>query len=131
VIPASDIDRLLLSLCGVHWRKVARIIGQAYENLKSRGIAISRGIAKLMDARLAVLVGSGKLEAKGNTRRWCYGEVRLAAGRRTGQFIKPAPPHPSRCWSIQPRSAPAAMTPPWRASSRPPRNRIIVGMALM
>jgi hypothetical protein len=80
VIPASDIDRLLLSLCGVHWRKVARIIGQTCETLEAREIAISGGIAKLMDARLAILVRSGKVEAKGNIRRWDYSEVRLAAG---------------------------------------------------
>ena len=78
MIPASDIDRLLLSSCDARWRKVARIIGQAYENPESRGIAISRGIAKLMDARLAVMVRSGKLEAKGNVERW--GLQRGAAG---------------------------------------------------
>ena len=77
VTPASDIDRLLLSLCGVHWRKVARIIGQTCETLEAREIAISGGIAKLMDARMAVLVRSGKLEAKGNIKRWGYSEVRL------------------------------------------------------
>jgi len=85
VIPASDIDRLLLSLCEVHWRKVARIIGQTYKTLEERGIAISGGIAKLMDARMAVLVRGGKLEAKGNIKRWDYGEVRLAPERRIGR----------------------------------------------
>ena len=87
MIPASDIDRLLLSCCDAHWRKVARIIGQTYGSLEERGIAISGGIAKLMDARMAVLVRSGKLEAKGNIKRWRYGEVRLA---RACQLIKTA-----------------------------------------
>ena len=64
MIPASDIDRLLLSFSDAHWRKVARIIGQTYEALEERGNEIFRGIAKLMDARMAVLVRSGKLEAK-------------------------------------------------------------------
>ena len=77
MIPASDIDRLLLSCCDARWRKVARIIGQTYETLEDREIAISGGIAKLMDARMAVLVRSGKLEAKGNIKRWGYSEVRL------------------------------------------------------
>ena len=90
MIPASDIDRLLLSSCDARWRKVARIIGQAYENPESRGIAISRGIAKLMDARLAVLVRRGKLEAKGNIKRWDYSEVRRAAVCQTGRSLKPA-----------------------------------------
>ena len=90
MIAASDIDRLLLSCCDTHWRKVARIIGQTYEALEARGTAISGGIAKLMDARMAVLVRSGKLEAKGNIKRWGYSEVRMAGGRQTRPFAKPA-----------------------------------------
>ncbi len=89
MIPASDIDRLLLSSCDARWRKVARIIGQTYETLEDRGNEISGGIAKLMDARMAVLVRSGKLEAKGNIKRWGYSEVRLAAARQTGRLLKP------------------------------------------
>jgi hypothetical protein len=92
VIPASDIDRLLLSCCGAHWRKVARIIGQTYEILEDHGNAISSGIAKLMDARMAILVRSGKLEAKGNINRWGYNEVRLAALRQTRRLLKPVLP---------------------------------------
>ena len=81
MIPASDIDRLLLfSCCDARWRKVARIIGQTYETLEGRGIAISAGIAKLMDARMAVLVRNEKLEAKGNIKRWGCSEVRLPGG---------------------------------------------------
>ena len=89
VIPASEIDRLLLSCCDARWRKVARIIGQAYETVERHGIAIFRGIAKLMDARMAVLVRSGKLEAKGNIKRWGYSEVRLPPARQSRQFLKP------------------------------------------
>jgi hypothetical protein len=84
VISAADIDRLLLSFADAHWRKVGRIIGHTYETLEERGSEIFRGIAKLMDARMAVLVRSGKLEAKGNIKRWGYSEVRLAAVHRTG-----------------------------------------------
>ena len=89
MIPASNIDRLLLSCFDARWRKVARIIGQTYEALEARGIAIFRGIAKLMDARMAVLVRSGKLEAKGNIKRWGYSEVRLVPTRQTGRLIEP------------------------------------------
>ena len=85
---ASDIDRLLLSCCDARWRKVARIIGQTYEILEARGIAISGGIAKLMDARMAVMVRSGKLEAKGDIKRWGYSEVRLPAGQKR-RYLKP------------------------------------------
>lgn len=80
MIPASGIDRLLLACCDARWRKVARIIGQTYKTLEAREIAVSRGIAKLMETRMAVLVRSGKLEAKGNVKRWGYSEVRLVAG---------------------------------------------------
>ncbi len=38
---------------------------------------------------MAILVRSGKLEAKGNIKRWRYSEVRLAEARQTGRFIKP------------------------------------------
>ena len=87
MIPASDIDRLLLSCCDARWRKVARIIGQTYEALEARGFEIFHGIAKLMDARMALLVRSGKLEAKGNIKRWGYSEVRLGP-LQTRRFLK-------------------------------------------
>jgi hypothetical protein len=64
VIPASDIDRVLLSFSDARWRKDARIIGQTYEALEARGTEIFRGIAKLMDARMAFLIPSGKSDAK-------------------------------------------------------------------
>ena len=82
MIPASEIDRLLLSFSDTRWLKVARIIGHTYDALEARGTKIFHGIAKLMDARMAVLVRSGKLEAKGNIKRWGYSEVRLPPARR-------------------------------------------------
>jgi hypothetical protein len=88
VIPASDIDRLLLSFSDAHWRKVARIIGQTYKTLEERRNEIFHGIAKLMDARLAVLVRNGKLEAKGYIKRWGYSEVRLPPARQSGRFLR-------------------------------------------
>jgi hypothetical protein len=86
--PASDIDTLLLSRCDAHWRKVAGIIGQTYEALEAREIAISDGIAKLMDARMAVLVRSGKLEGRGNIKRWGYSEVRVADTRQNLRVLR-------------------------------------------
>lgn len=86
--PASDIDRLLLSFCETRWLKVARIIGETYDALEARGFKIFRGIAKLMDARMAILVRSGKVEAKGNIKRWGNSEVRLPPGQ-THRFLKP------------------------------------------
>jgi hypothetical protein len=78
VIPASEIDQLLLSFCNhERWRKVARIIGQAYEVIERREGHLPEGIADEMDARLAILVASGQLESKGNIKRWTHSEVRL------------------------------------------------------
>jgi hypothetical protein len=92
VIAASDIDRMLLSFCDARWRKVARIIGNTYTALEKRDIPISHGIAKLMDARMAVLVRSGKLEAKGNIKRWRYSEARLPASYQNRRALRPVLP---------------------------------------
>jgi Protein of unknown function len=77
MIPAADLDLLLLSFCDRRWLKVARIIGKTFEALESQNVPIS---ADQADARLAVLVESGQLEAKGDIKRWRYSEVRLASG---------------------------------------------------
>jgi Protein of unknown function len=78
VIPASDIDQLLLSFCKhEYWQKVARIIGKAYEVIQQREGQLPKGLAEEMDARLAILVASGQLESKGNIKRWTHSEVRL------------------------------------------------------
>jgi hypothetical protein len=80
MIPAAELDQLLLSFCTERLQKVARIIGETYEVLEARGMMFP-GIADYVDARMAVLVGSGQLEAKGDIKRWRYSEVRLPGGR--------------------------------------------------
>ena len=77
MIPADEIDQLLLSFCAERWLKVARIIGKTMDALDQRGVQIDGSVADQLDARMAVLVGSGQLEAKGNIKRWRYSEVRL------------------------------------------------------
>lgn len=79
MISAGDLDQLLLSFCTGRWQKVARIIGKSYEVLETRNGMFS-GIADHVDARMAALVGSGQLEAKGDIKRWGYSEVRLPGG---------------------------------------------------
>ena len=81
MIPAAELDRLLLSFCATRWLKVARIAADTYRALEDRGIQITVKTANAFDARMAVLVGSGQLEAKGNIKRWAYSEVRLAGER--------------------------------------------------
>lgn len=77
MIPASELDELLLSFCDQHWRKVARIAGQALQALEQRGVELDGSFADQIDARMAALVASGQLEAAGNIKRWRYSEVRL------------------------------------------------------
>ena len=45
--------------------------------LEERGVQFDGTIADQIDARMAVLVGSGQLEAAGNIKRWRHSEVRL------------------------------------------------------
>ena len=71
---------MLLSFCTDCLQKVARIIGKTYEVLEARGMMFP-GIAEEVDARMAILVSSGQLEAKGDIKRWGYSEVRLPDGR--------------------------------------------------
>jgi hypothetical protein len=81
MIPAVDLDQLLLSFCTGRWLKVARIIGETLEALEQRGVQMDGSVADQIDARMAALVGSGRLEAQGNIKRWRYSEVRLPGGR--------------------------------------------------
>ena len=81
MIPASEIDQLLLSFSDTRWLKVARIIGKTMEALEQRGVQMGGSIAEQIDARVAVLVGTRKLEAKGNIQNWRYSEVRLPGER--------------------------------------------------
>jgi len=74
--PAPELDQLILSFCNAHWQKVARIIGDTFKALEHRGISV-KGAAEKVDERMADLVGSGRLEAQGNIKRWRYSEVRL------------------------------------------------------
>jgi hypothetical protein len=81
VIAPSEIDQLLLSFCVGHWRKVARVIGSTMQVLEERGVQIDGTIADQIDARMAVLVNTGQLEAKGDIRKWRFSEVRLPGER--------------------------------------------------
>jgi len=77
MVPMADLDRLLLSFCAERWMKVARIIGDTMQALERRGVQMDGSVADQLDARMAVLVGGGQLQAKGNIKHWRYSEVRL------------------------------------------------------
>lgn len=80
MIPPADLDQLLLSFCTGRWQKVAMIVGKTYEVLEARGDMVT-GIADRVDARMAILVSSGQLEAEGDIARWRHSEVRLPGAR--------------------------------------------------
>ena len=70
----SDIDRTLLPFCREHWLKVARVVIETLEAFEKRRSEI---VSSAIDARMAALVRNGRLEAKGNIRKWRFSEVRL------------------------------------------------------
>lgn len=80
MISAADLDQILLSFCDRRWLKVARIAGKALDAIETRGTELDGTYADQIDARLAALVESKQLEAKGNIKRWRYSEVRLSGG---------------------------------------------------
>jgi len=80
MIAAADLDQLLLSFCDRRWLKVARIAGKTLDAIEKRGTKIDGTLAGQIDARMAALVESRQLEAKGNIKRWRYSEVRLPNG---------------------------------------------------
>jgi hypothetical protein len=89
MIAARELDELILSFCKERWQKVAMVFSKTMQVLEDRGIQISGGVADALDARMEALVKSGRLEAKGNIRRWRYSEVRLpAAAAATRQKLE-------------------------------------------
>ncbi len=64
------LDAIILSSASERWQKVAKIIAVVSDRA---------GDATNLDAiagRIRILVGVGKLEAKGDLSRWRYSEVR-------------------------------------------------------
>lgn len=81
MISASDLDQLLLSFCDWRWLKAARIAGKTLDAIEPRGIKLDGTYAGQTDARMATLVDTGQLEAKGDIKRWGHSEIRLPGGR--------------------------------------------------
>jgi hypothetical protein len=52
VIPASDIDQVILSFCEGRWLKVARIIGNTLQTFEERGVQVGAETAEAIDARI-------------------------------------------------------------------------------
>jgi hypothetical protein len=81
MIPAPDIDQLLLSFCNERWQKVAKVVGKTLQTCEERGFPVVTAAAEI-DARMAVLVDTRQLEAKGSIQCWRYSEVRRREKRQ-------------------------------------------------
>lgn len=72
--PTDDmIDALVLGSADADWRKMAVFIARVVDAAKLQGLATS---GQAVAQRVYALVDTGKLEARGNVRRWRAGEIR-------------------------------------------------------
>lgn len=73
--PITEFDHLLLSFADEHWRKTARVIGEAMaRSWDDNGIQTED---LLLGGRIWALVEAGRLEARGDLSHWRHSEVRL------------------------------------------------------
>ena len=69
----DPLDAIILAAGDGAWAKMAVFIAKVVDAAKAEDIEAS---GQAVAARIYVLVEAGKLEAKGNVRRWRAGEVR-------------------------------------------------------
>lgn len=70
---SDPLDAVILHAAGKDWTKVAVFIARVVDAAK---VADHEATGQTVAARIYALVDAGKLEAKGNVRRWRAGEVR-------------------------------------------------------
>ena len=73
-VSEADLDALIFAETDKRWLKVARIVGNVFQTLKTRCICLPMDI---IAARIAKLVELGRLERQGNLTMWRHSEVRL------------------------------------------------------
>ena len=74
-VTATDIDALIFAeLREPYWRKVARVVGNAFAIFESRSTYLSM---EVIAARIQALAETGQLESQGNLTMWRHSEVRL------------------------------------------------------
>ena len=76
-ITAADLDALIFAELAPNWRKVARIVGNAFDASQSRSFCVS---AEVIAARIQALADARKIESEGNLSMWRHSEVRLKSG---------------------------------------------------
>ena len=70
----SDIDAILFSNMGPHWKKVAMVVGGSLDRCKELGIEMS---AEMLAARIQALAEAERIKDIGDLRRWRFSEIRL------------------------------------------------------
>lgn len=73
--PPAAIDDLILAEAGADWCKVAVFIAKVMDAAGGKGLETT---GQAVAQRVYAMVEDGKLEAKGNVRRWRAGEIRKA-----------------------------------------------------
>jgi hypothetical protein len=74
----DTIDKLVLAAAGNEWVKTAVLISKVFDAPALKGID---GLGQIVAERIYILVDHGRLEAKGNMRRWRDSEIRLVQGK--------------------------------------------------
>lgn len=89
-LPASvsekDIDDIIFSELNRQWRKVARVVGQAFNRCEELGLPLPReGRYEIFGARLQELAEKDRIEGAGDLRKWRHSEVRLKKTTRSSK----------------------------------------------
>jgi hypothetical protein len=73
-VSEADIDAILFSVLTDQLQKIAMIVGKAAERSEALGLPTS---SEIFGARVVALAEAGRIEAKGDIRKWRHSEVRL------------------------------------------------------
>ena len=77
-VSEKDIDDIIFSELKPHWRKVAMVVGQAFNRCEELGLPVPReGRYEIFGARLRELADTDQIEGAGDLRKWRHSEVRL------------------------------------------------------
>lgn len=73
----EKIDALILEAAPAELTKTAVIISKVFDACEAAGIPNTDTLGKDIAERLYILIDNGRIEAKGNMRRWRDSEIKL------------------------------------------------------
>jgi hypothetical protein len=74
-VSEAEVDQIIFAVTVPQWRKMARIVGDAFVRCKEVGLSISD---EVLAARIQAFVeADDRLEGQGDLRKWRHSEVRL------------------------------------------------------